>query len=116
GYCTTDQFKTRDRWGLQPVTLSAVTHTLLTQYMNFVRPAACTSAAPLSNDPLWLRFDGSPDAHIGLRLTAFFKKELRLHITTTSIRSLIETTFDTLHSQGVISTQQRASVSNINGH
>lgn len=116
GYCTTDHFKTRDRWGLQPVTLSAVTHKLLTQYMTQVRPTACESASPLQSDPLWLRFDGSIDAHIGVRLTAFFKKELRLHITTTSIRSLVETTFDTLHLQGVISAQQRASVSNINGH
>ena len=116
GYCTTDQFKTRDRWGLQPVTLSTVTQKLLTQYMNYVRPTACTTSRPSSDDPLWLRFDGSPDAHIGVRLTAFFKKELGLHITTTSIRSLIETTFDTLHVQGVITAQQRASVSNINGH
>jgi hypothetical protein len=116
GYVTTDQFKTNDKWGLQPVTLSVRALQLLELYLEFLRPPAADRSEHTSVDALWITFTGEPDKHVGQRVTAFFKRHLQLHITTTAIRSLVETTMDTLHMKGLITTEQRASVHSINGH
>ncbi len=116
GYVTTDQFKTNDKWGLQPVTLSVRALELLELYLEFLRPPAADRGAHAAVDALWITFTGAPDKHVGQRVTAFFKRHLQLHITTTAIRSLVETTMDALHVQGRITAEQRASVHSINGH
>jgi hypothetical protein len=116
GYVTTDQFKTNDRWGLQPVTLSLSALHLLQLYLEYLRPRAVDRSGHGSVDALWLCFSGDPDKLVGQRVTAFFKRHLQLHITTTAIRSLVETTMDTMHAQGRITNEQRASIHAINGH
>lgn len=116
GYVTTDQFKTNDRWGLQPVTLSLCALQLLQLYLEYLRPRAVDRSGHGSVDALWLCFNGDPDKLVGQRVTAFFKRHLQLHITTTAIRSLVETTMDAMHVQGRITNEQRASIHAINGH
>lgn len=116
GYSTTDQFKTNQRWGLQPVTLSVTTVQLLQHYLAHVRPRVCIQDKPSDTDALWLAYNGLPDHNAGTNLTAFFKRTLGLHITTTAIRSLVETSMSELHDKGVISGQQMQSVQAINGH
>lgn len=116
GFSTTDQFKTNQRWGLQPVTLSDETFELLTFYMAELRPQVSLISVPNPNDKLWLTHEGKPDNSVGGRVISFFRREIRLHITTTAIRSLVETTMDDLHESGVITHQQKASVQAINGH
>jgi hypothetical protein len=116
GYVTTDQFKTNDKWGLQPVTLSVRALQLLELYLEFLRPHAVDRLEHGTVNALWICFNGEPDKLVGQRVTAFFKRNLKLHITTTAIRSLVETTMDSLHVQGRITTEQRASIHSINGH
>jgi hypothetical protein len=53
---------------------------------------------------------------LGKLLTKFFKRTLRLHITTNTIRSLVETSSGQLHMQGDINGVDRAAIMNINGH
>ena len=116
GFSTTDQFKTNHRWGLQPVTLSDTTGPLLEHYLTHVRPRVCREDTPADSESLWLRYCGRPEEHIGTSVTSFFKRTLNLHITTTSIRSLVETSMSDLHDQGLITNQQLLSVQAINGH
>jgi hypothetical protein len=116
GYVTTDQFKTNDKWGLQPVTLSVRALQLLELYLHSLRPHAMERSVVTPVNALWVTFHGERDKLVGQRVTAFFKRHLQLHITTTAIRSLVETTMDTLHVQGRITAEQRASVHSINGH
>ena len=116
GYVTTDQFKTNDKWGLQPVTISVHALQLLELYLEFLRPLAVDRSEHTAVDALWITFTGEPDKLVGQRVTAFFKRHLQLHITTTAIRSLVETTMDALHVQGRITGEQRASIHSINGH
>lgn len=116
GYSTTDQFKTNQRWGLQPVTLSSVTGPLLRHYLNYIRPRVCKEDLPSDHTPLWLRYSGRPEEQIGTCVTAFFTRVLALHITTTAIRSLVETSMSDLHDKGIITGQQLLSVQAINGH
>lgn len=54
--------------------------------------------------------------NIGNKVTAFFTQQLQLHITTTAIRSLVETTVDMAVKEGKVTEQQQKSVQSINGH
>jgi hypothetical protein len=69
-------------------------------------------------DALWLASNGEGENRIGRKVTTFFYQHTasRLHITTTSIRSMIETQAQTFYDKGLISESNRSSVSNINGH
>lgn len=115
GYSTSTQFKTASKWQLQPVTLSEVSMRLLSLYLQHIRPQLERSI-PCDTDPLWLDFEGQPEKQIGKRVSEFFRKSLGLHITTTSIRSLIETTMDSMYRRGEISNEEKTAVHTINGH
>jgi hypothetical protein len=116
GFGTSDRFKTRQRWGLQPVILCDSTGDLLEFYLEYIRPVVSLYNPPRNDDKLWLRYDGLREEHMGVRVTSFFQREMNLHITTTAIRSLVETTMDDLHEDGFISSSQKSSVHAINGH
>jgi hypothetical protein len=49
-------------------------------------------------------------------MTAFFNKSLNLHITSTTIRSLMETHADKMMKRGEITEEERTAVMTINGH
>ena len=51
-----------------------------------------------------------------LDVTAFFKRTTKLHITTTRIRSMVETETDRGFNKGLITFEQKTAVANINGH
>lgn len=53
---------------------------------------------------------------LGKLVTKFFKRTLKLHITTNTIRSLVETSAGQLHLQGEINGTDRAAIMHINGH
>ena len=53
---------------------------------------------------------------LGRHLTAFFKSQLQLHITTTTIRAIVETAAEDALRRGVIDQTKRAAISNVNGH
>lgn len=60
--------------------------------------------------------DAYTNGDLGVLLTKYFERRLGIHITTTMVRSLVETTTDVLRRQGMISAQQQQAVQNINGH
>jgi len=122
GHVHSSKFKTHTRYGYQPVILSSVSYFFVKIFWEYFRPVAIQNLE-FSNGglfdylprSLWLTFDGKPDK-IGPRVTQYFKRTLMMHITTTAIRSLVETTTETLAREGDISSVQREAVSNINGH
>ena len=115
GYSNSSKFKTAAKWKYQPVTLSATTYLLLQVYVTRVRPQVWHEQ-PSGDDPLWLTYDGSAERKLGLRVTRFFRKAAGLHITTTAIRSLVETAMHAGFRQGRITEQEMHSVQAINGH
>jgi hypothetical protein len=56
------------------------------------------------------------NGQLGRHVTAFFKNELQLHITTTTIRAIVETAAEDALRKGVIDGTKRAAISNVNGH
>jgi len=115
GYSNSSKFKTCAKWKYQPVTLSETTYLLLQLYVQRVRPQVWHEGIT-GDDPLWLDFDGEAERKLGLRVTRFFRKTAGLHITTTAIRSLVETAMHAGFRQGRITQQEMQSVQAINGH
>jgi hypothetical protein len=115
GYSNSSKFKTCAKWKYQPVTLSETTYLLLQLYVTRVRPQVWHETLS-GDDPLWLAYDGEAERKLGLRVTRFFRKTAGLHITTTAIRSLVETAMHTGFRQGRITQQEMHSVQAINGH
>ena len=65
---------------------------------------------------LFLDFEGRPIGDkVGAYVTSFFRSH-GLHMTTTGLRSLVETTADQLEKRGIINHAQRAAISHINTH
>jgi len=114
-FATSSEFKTSSTYGIQAVTLGDVSKEILSVYTKYFRPRVVT-ARPFPNDPLFVTFNGLPDKRLGRHLTAFFQAKLGLNITTTLIRSLVETTVDTRYRNGEITLDQREAVSAISGH
>jgi hypothetical protein len=102
-------FKTSLKFGLQPVTTSNIFLKLLELYLAYFRPS--TDA----DDFLFISSTGK-QLRLGKLVTKFFKRTLNLHLTTNSVRSVVECGAQTLHLRGEISNEERASVLNINGH
>jgi len=119
GHVHSSKFKTNSTYGYQPVILNKISYFFVKTYWDFFRPVAMINSDSTPQTPLqrslWLTFDGKPE-RIGARVTQYFKRTLGMHITTTAIRSLVETTTEKLKKTGAISESQRDSVSNINGH
>jgi hypothetical protein len=113
GYATTDKFKTRQKFQLQPVTLSLECTSIFQFYLKHIRPQVARSSDP--EDPLWLSYNGKIGKP-GLCVKNFFKKTMQLTISTTGIRDLVETEVAKLSDQGRISTSVRNAVMSINGH
>ncbi len=112
GFVYSTVFKTNSKYGEQPVSFEhKVVKYLLHVYMSHFRPKLCTQP----NDPLFITFTGTP-YDIGRGVSRFFHASLQLSITTTLIRSLVETNMDRLLKEGHISAVHRGAVMNINGH
>jgi hypothetical protein len=114
GFVLSKSFKTKGSWLYQPVTISKQSGKLLRYYVTKLRPQVCNVVS--QNDPLWVNWYGNAELDIGSLVTKYFRKHLDLHITTTTIRSLVETQAQELFEQGVITQADRESISNINGH
>jgi hypothetical protein len=104
----------------QPVTISQTAKRLLTKYITLIRPiirSRCREE-PNNMDKLFLDFEGKPHLRLGRLVTQYFssKQGGYHHITTTSLRSLVETQATILQKAGSISSGDLASIQNINGH
>ena len=111
GFFLSSTLKTASKFGYQPVTSSAMFHLCLDRYVEFVRPKLKMKP----NDFLFVDQKGKR-LHVGSKLTSFFESTLNLHITTTTIRSLLETEMSSLYDSGMISTEERNAVMKLNGH
>ena len=67
-------------------------------------------------DPLWLNCKGERETNISRQVIAFFRQYADLHITTTTLRALVEIQADQMHKTGAISLVEREAVANSNGH
>ena len=67
-------------------------------------------------DPLWLNYKGEKETNISRQVIAFFRQFADLHITTTTLRALVEIQADQMHKKGAISLVEREAVANSNGH
>jgi hypothetical protein len=91
---------------------------LLQIYVRYIRPHAARSIETSPDqEPLLLNFlHGGHNANVGQAITHFYIGESKIHLTTTAIRSLLETTAEHLYRQGHLSTEAKKSVEGINGH
>ena len=114
GVVLTSKFKTNAKFGYQPVTLPADKQStfLLHFYLTNVRPMFLQG----HDDPLFINFAGTGPYNIAKGLSNFFAQSLGLKITSTRIRSIVETCFEDLLDDGAISTVQRNAIQNVNGH
>ena len=115
GHAFSTAFKTCSAWSYQPVMLTAVTARLLRMYIDWIRKQRQLQP-PAPQDNLWLSYNGKVETRLGHLVVQFFRKTLDLHITTNTIRSLVETTMHDAHSKGDITFDQQQSVHAINGH
>lgn len=115
-YAMTDKFKTFSTFGYQAVTLAEESRQLFDIYINKIRPYAPTSCE--DTDPLWVSWRGKPysEAMIGKAVTIFFARKANLRCSSTMIRTLVETAMESLQNQGIISTEERKSITSLNGH
>jgi hypothetical protein len=120
GYTLAKEFKTRAKYGYQPVLLPPECLPLFLGYVNQIYPIVMKMNNPMQetnrNDPLWINWNGEREMEIGREITKYFKRKMELHITTTSIRSLVGTQSNDLMESGLISAAEKASVDNVSGH
>ena len=105
-------FKTSMSFGLQPVTISELFRHLLRIFMAHFRPQQFGQEP----DDFLLISQKNKPISVGTMVIRFFRRTLGLHITTTRIRSMVETQSEQLREDGEISAADRTSILNINGH
>lgn len=111
----TSEFKTRIAYGKQAIMLGRVARYILKFFFNVLRPLFSTPLMNKPDSPLWIGADGNRIMNIGLMITQYFHTK-GLHITTNSIRTLVETTTALGFMNGTITAGQVAAVHSVNGH
>ena len=104
---------------IQTVKLAGNSKELFRIYINVARPAICKKNGLNLNgdmDPLWLNCKGERETNISRQVIAFFRQFADMHITTTTLRALVEIQADQMHKKGAISLVEREAVANSNGH
>jgi hypothetical protein len=120
GHTMSTTFKTRAKYGYQPIIATELAIEILGVYVDVLRPVAVRNFEPTKeqatvSDNLWLTFQGKPDK-VGRRVTDFFQRTMKLHVTTTAIRALVETEVRNAQLRGDIDAEGREAVHNVNGH
>ena len=114
---TSSCFKTNYKYGFQPISVCDKTKQLLKLYLTYLRPKAAKGyRLTRPKSPLFITWNGDIDETIGRKVTSFFEDKNDLHMTSTAIRGLMETSAEEALLRGHITASQRASVSSINGH
>ena len=95
GVVNSQIFKTKMKFGYQPVLVGDVSGELLGEYVERVRPCIVSESSSdfdMENSPLWLTSEGQPmsTAAAGRFVSAFFARH-GLKITTTTCRAIAET-------------------------
>ena len=105
------KFKTWAKYGYQPVTAGSIFLQIFEKYMLYVRPALKEK----DTDFLFVDLEGN-QIDMGRKLITFFESALGLHLTSTTIRSVVETEVNDLFNQGKLSRREKESMMNLNGH
>ena len=116
GYASSSNFKTVGTYILQPVTISVNTRQLLDIYFLKLRPQVSQEHMPHATDYLFLTFQGTPHKALGRMVTRVFEGKGQGHLTSTTLRSLVETEAKCLRDEGIISTSSVTALQNISGH
>lgn len=118
GLISSKHFKTATTYRYQMVTVAEPAHTLLGIYVDTIRPQLVSmyqhEDGPSS--PGILNYDGHTGVEVGRRVTEFCREKLGLHITTTAIRSLVETEMDDRFRQGIVGGDTKAALHGLGGH
>ena len=111
GHTMTEKFKTSVKYGYQPIMIEPFSKSLIETYLEHYRSES-------SNPYLFITYKGEnfKEAELGRYLTDFFIKAANLKVTSTNIRSIVETTAHDQYQKGEISMATRHSIMNINGH
>jgi hypothetical protein len=104
-------FKTQSKYGYQPVTAGEIFLQIFSKYTRFIRPKILMRDL----DFVFIELDGN-QLDLGRKLTVFFEGAIGLHITSTTIRSLVETEVADLRLENKITDTQRNSIMSLNGH
>jgi hypothetical protein len=110
-------FKTASTHIAQPVIAGTQQVRRIVQlYVENVRPFVAPDGENKKTAMLFLGSDGKPDLKLERRLRSFFKSELNLNLTTTTVRKIFDTTASDLHLRGLISAAELDAVHFVNGH
>ncbi len=124
GHSHSLNFKTQSAYGTQPVTAVAPTRALLEIYIRHLFPWAKAKNPEASYlkekngeyvQRLILTATGLPYENLGRELTKFFAS-YNWHMTSTAMRSCIESESAELYRSGAITLSEKHSVNMINGH
>ncbi len=104
GWVKLSNFKTSRDYVYQMVTVASTTISLLTIYKVYIYPILKLkqqkSDIKVDTTAFILSYDGLRPWKIGRRVNEFFLNKLQLHMTTNTIRSVVETDFQKLYLQG----------------
>jgi len=118
-YAMTEDFKTREKYGFQPVSLGDVSYEFFSIFWIVGRPALCDRLGidmTADDDPLFLNFQGKREKWISHYVIQFFKHTIGLKINTTTIRALVEMEAKRLCREGLLTEHDRESIANVSGH
>ena len=104
-------FKTVLQYGQQPMTTSETSWEMLDLFLGVARPQLMEGP----QDPLFISLTGTP-LRFGRLVTDFFKRITDLHISVTTIRSVVATGAASLRGNGIITIEDLEGVSNTSGH
>lgn len=121
GVAHASNFKTAAYYGYQPVIVEGLSLFALQKYLEILRPlvvAKSINRVKLVRDeaPLFITWSGKADVCGGERVSKFFRKRCGLAITTTTLRSLMETEADMAERSGLITRDELVAINNVNGH
>jgi len=117
-YGVTDQFKTSFKFGYQLMVLSGDSKSVFKLYADLFRPFIVERLNLITTDqsPLWLNWDGSAVKKISTLVPNFFSEKTKLHITTTTLRAMIEMKAEDMFNDGSITLGERKAIANTSGH
>ena len=116
GHAMSTKFKTASTYGFQPVTMSTTSLELFLIYFDILRPSVSQGRCNDPQDPLWINWKGGRENNIGRKVQRFYIHTLGLDVTTTRIRSLVETVAHDLYASGEITLGEKQSTAKVNGH
>jgi hypothetical protein len=114
GVVLSTKFKTRTKFGYQPVTLppDKESTVLMKAYVTLVRPKLLMGL----DDPLFINYGGTAKYDIAKGVRNYFSQTLNLHLHTNRIRSIVETQMQDLLEEGIITPLQKSAIEHVNGH